>query len=135
LLVLIPGILMAVSVAREKELGSIVNFYVTPTTRFEFLVGKQLPYIGLGFANFVLLTLMSVFLFDVPLEGSAAALSLAAFLYVTATTALGLLNSSITRSQVAAVFATAILTMMPTMQFSGLLQPVATLEGAARVIG
>jgi len=135
LLVLIPAILMAVSVAREKELGSITNFYVTPTTRFEFLVGKQLPYVALGFANFVLLTFMAVVPFEVPLKGSAAALALAAFLYVIATTGLGLLFSSLTRSQVAAVFATAILTMMPTLQFSGLLQPVATLEGAARTIG
>ncbi|MFO0688292.1 MAG: ribosome-associated ATPase/putative transporter RbbA [Myxococcota bacterium] len=135
LLVLIPAILMAVSVAREKELGSIVNFYVTPTTRLEFLLGKQAPYVVLAFANFVLLTLMSVFLFDVPLEGSAPALALGALLYVTATTGLGLLISSLTSSQVAAVFATAILTMMPTLQFSGLLQPVATLEGPARLIG
>jgi ribosome-dependent ATPase len=135
LLILIPAILMAVSVAREKELGSIINFYVTPTTRLEFLVGKQLPYIALGYANFALLTWMAVILFGVPLKGSAAALSLAALLYVTATTGLGLLISSLTSSQVAAVFATAILTMMPTMQFSGLLQPVATLEGPARMIG
>ena len=135
LLVLIPAILTAVSVAREKELGSITNFYVTPTTRLEFLVGKQLPYIGLGFTNFLLLTGMAVFLFGVPLKGSAGGLALCALLYVTATTGLGLLISSLTSSQVAAVFATAILTMMPTLQFSGLLQPVATLEGPARVIG
>ena len=135
LLILIPAILMAVSIAREKELGSITNFYVTPTTRFEFLAGKQLPYIALGFMNFVLLTVMAIIVFQVPLKGSAAALALGALLYVTATTGLGLLTSTITSSQVAAVFATAILTMMPTIQFSGLLQPVATLEGAARFIG
>ncbi|MGH0034945.1 MAG: ribosome-associated ATPase/putative transporter RbbA [Myxococcota bacterium] len=135
LLILIPAILMAVSVAREKELGSITNFYVTPTTRLEFLVGKQLPYVAIGFLNFVLLTLMAIFLFRVPLGGSALALTLGALLYVTATTGLGLLTSTFTRTQVAAVFATAILTMMPTMQFSGLIQPVSTLEGGARLIG
>ena len=46
LLMLIPAMLAALSVVREKELGSITNFYVTPTTRLEFLLGKQLPYVG-----------------------------------------------------------------------------------------
>ena len=135
LLLLIPAILMAVSIAREKELGSITNFYVTPTTRLEFLVGKQLPYAAIGFVNFTALTLMLVFLFQIPIKGSTLALALGALLYAFVTTGIGLLISTFTRTQVAAIFATAILTMMPTMQFSGLLQPVATLEGAARAIG
>ena len=48
LLLLIPAILMAVSIVREKELGSIINFYVTPTGKLEYLVGKQLPYVAIG---------------------------------------------------------------------------------------
>ena len=135
LLMLIPAILMAVSVAREKELGSITNFYVTPTTRLEFLLGKQLPYIAIAFANFIMMTFMIILVFGVPLKGSAAALITGGFLYTTATSGLGLLTSSITKSQIAAVFATAILTMMPSLQFSGMLQPVSTLEGGARTIG
>ena len=55
LLVLIPAILMAVSVVREKELGSIINFYVTPTGRLEYLMGKQLPYVAIGMLNFFIL--------------------------------------------------------------------------------
>lgn len=135
LLMLIPAILTAVSVSREKELGSITNFYVTPTTRLEFLVGKQLPYVAIGFANFILLTVMAVVVFRVPLEGSTSALAAGALLYVITTTGMGLLISSFTSSQVAAIFATAILTMAPTIHFSGLMQPVSTLEGAARVFG
>ena len=69
LLILIPAILMAVSIVREKELGSIINFYVTPTRRIEFLVGKQLPYIVIGMINYALLLLMAVAVFGVPLEG------------------------------------------------------------------
>ncbi|MBS0209532.1 MAG: ribosome-associated ATPase/putative transporter RbbA [Planctomycetes bacterium] len=135
LLILIPAILMAVSVVREKELGSITNFYVTPTTRFEFLLGKQLPYIAIGMANYVILVLMAVVVFGVPIKGSGLGLTLCALLYVTATTGIGLLVSTFTSSQVAAVFVTAILTILPTTQFSGMLQPVSTLEGSARVIG
>lgn len=135
LLILFPSILMAVSVAREKEIGTITNFYVTPTTRLEFVLGKQLPYVGIGVANFVMLTLFVVFVMGVPIKGSIPALLLGGILYVTVTTALGLLLSSLVRSQVAAVFVTAVLTMMPTMQFSGMLQPVSTLDDTGRLIG
>ncbi|HEE5144191.1 TPA: ribosome-associated ATPase/putative transporter RbbA, partial [Klebsiella pneumoniae] len=65
LLMMIPAMLSALSVVREKELGSIINLYVTPTTRSEFLLGKQLPYIVLGMFNFFLLCALSVFVFGV----------------------------------------------------------------------
>jgi ribosome-dependent ATPase len=135
LMILIPAILMAVSVVREKELGSIINFYVTPTTRLEFLLGKQLPYIAIGMLNFFILSCVAIVIFRVPLKGSGLTLALCALLYVTATTGIGLLVSTFTPSQVAAVFVTAILTILPTTQFSGLLQPVSTLVGRARVVG
>ena len=54
LLALFPAILMALAIVREKELGSITNLYVTPVTRLEFLIGKQLPYIGVAMVNFAL---------------------------------------------------------------------------------
>jgi len=135
LLLLFPAILMAVSLAREKEIGTITNFYVTPTNRFEFLIGKQLPYIAIGMVNFVILTLLVVFLLDVPLKGSLAGLTLGALLYAFTSTSFGLLVSTITKSQVAAVFATAILLIMPSINFSGLVQPTSTLEGGGYLIG
>ncbi len=135
LLLLFPAILMAVSVAREKEIGTITNFFVTPTNRFEFLIGKQLPYIAIGMANFVILTLLVLLVLEVPLKGSFLALAVGAFLYVAASTGFGLLVSALTRSQVAAVFATAILAMLPTMQFSGFIHPVSSLEPTGQLIG
>lgn len=135
LLLLFPAILMAVSMAREKEIGTITNFYVTPTNRIEFLIGKQLPYIGIGMVNFVILTLLVVFLLGVPLKGSLLGLGLGALLYVFAATSFGLLISTVTKSQVAAVFATAILSIMPTINFSGLVQPTSTMEGGGYLIG
>ena len=135
LLLLFPAILMAVSIAREKEIGTIINFYVTPTTRLEFLLGKQVPYIAIGMINFLILTFMVIVILQVPLKGSSIALTCGAFLYIIASTGFGLLISSLTKSQVAAVFATAILSMLPTMQFSGMIQPVSTLEGGARIMG
>jgi len=135
LLMLIPAILATLSVVREKEMGSIINFYVTPSTRLEFLLGKQIPYIVLSMVSFLLLVLMAVVLFRVPVTGSFAALTLGALLYVTCSTALGLLISTFVRSQVAALFGTSILTILPAVQFSGLIDPVGSLEGAGRLIG
>jgi ribosome-dependent ATPase len=135
LLVLIPAILMAVSVVREKELGSIINFYVTPTRRLEYLLGKQLPYIVIGMMNYFILIAIAMIVFGVPIKGSFLMLTLCTLVYVTATTGIGMVTSTFTSSQVAAVFITAILTILPTTQFSGLLQPVSTLEGQARIIG
>ncbi|WP_345984834.1 ribosome-associated ATPase/putative transporter RbbA [Sulfurimonas sp. HSL-1656] len=135
LLVFIPSILMALSVVREKELGSITNFYATPVTRLEFLLGKQLPYIVVSMVGFFGLVMIAVWLFGVPLKGSMMTLSLGALLFVTITTGLGLLMSAFTRTQIAALAATAILTLLPTISFSGLSEPVSSLEGAGRIIG
>jgi ribosome-dependent ATPase len=135
LLILIPAILMTVSIVREKELGSMINFYVTPTGRLEYLLGKQLPYIAIGMINFFILAAIALIVFGVPIKGSFLMLTLCTLLYLTVTTGVGMVTSTFTSSQVAAVFVTAILTIQPTIQFSGLLQPVSTLEGSAKMIG
>ncbi len=135
LLLLIPAILMTVSIVREKELGSMINFYVTPTGRLEYLLGKQLPYVAIGMINFIILTALALVVFEVPMKGSFLMLLLCTLLYVTATTGIGMVTSTFTSTQVAAVFITAILTIVPTIQFSGLLQPVSTLKGSAGLVG
>jgi len=135
LLMLIPAMLAALSVVREKELGSIVNLYVTPTTRLEFLIGKQLPYVALGMLNFVLLTAFAVFIFQVPFTGSYLAYATGALLYVIIATSIGLLMSSFMKSQIAAIFGTALLTLIPATQYSGMIDPVSSLQGAGAFIG
>jgi ribosome-dependent ATPase len=135
LLLMIPAMLTVLSIVREKELGSIVNFYVTPVTRLEFLLGKQLPYAGVAMLNFAMLTAFTVFFFRVPLTGSLATLTLAALIYAFVATGLGLVISSFMSSQIAAIFATAMLTLIPSIQYSGLLDPVSSLQGAGAAIG
>jgi ribosome-dependent ATPase len=135
LLLFVPAILTAVAVVREKELGSITNFYVTPVTRLEFLLGKQLPYVAIGMVSFVVLVALAVLAFGVPLKGSPAALAAAALLYVISTTGFGLVMSTFTRTQIAALFGTAIATVTTANQFTGLNDPVSSLEGAGRLIG
>ena len=135
LLMLIPAMLTALGVVREKELGSITNLYVTPVTRLEFLLGKQLPYIAMGMVNFFMMVALAVLVFGVPIKGSLLTLLLGALLYVICATGLGLLMSSILNSQIAAIFGTAIATLVPAVQFSGLLHPISAMEGAGAFIG
>jgi len=135
MLCLIPAIMSAIAVVREKETGSIANFRSTPITKFEFLLGKQLPYIGVAMVNFVFLFIMAIFLFGVPLKGPFITFLIATVIYVVATTGFGQLISSFTRTQVAAVFATAILSIVPAVNFSGLFAPVSSLSGGAKILG
>jgi ribosome-dependent ATPase len=135
LLILIPAVMATVGVVKEKETGSIANFYSTPITKFEFLLGKQLPYIGAAMISYVIMILLSVFLFQVPVKGSFLVLTLGTLLYVGAATGFGQLISTFTKTQVAAVFATTVLAMIPAANFSGVLVPVSSLGGLARVAG
>uniref|UniRef100_UPI0035D3F3E0 ABC transporter permease n=1 Tax=Brucella ceti TaxID=120577 RepID=UPI0035D3F3E0 len=135
LLLMIPAMLAVLSVVREKELGSIINFYVTPVTKFEFLLGKQLPYIGLAFLNFLMLTAFAVFIFRVPFTGSFVTYATAALLYVIITTSMGLVISTFMNSQIAAIFGTALMTLIPAVQYSGIIDPVSALQGVGAFIG
>jgi ribosome-dependent ATPase len=135
LLALFPAILMALAVVREKELGSITNLYVTPVTRLEFLLGKQLPYVAVALVNFAVMFTMAIVVFQVPFKGSLLPLLLGVVVYVFTTTGYGMLISTFCSTQIAALFGTAILTVLPATQFSGMLVPVSSLSGVAQVIG
>src|SRR5262245_35654777 len=134
-LLLIPAALCALGVVREKEVGSITNFYASPVTSGEFLLGKQLPYVALGMVNFVSLVALGVFVLGVPVKGSFLTLAFGALLYVMAATSFGMLVSTVVRTQIAAIFAVAILTILPAVNFSGLLTPVSSLAPVAKMIG
>ncbi len=131
LLMLIPSMLTALSVVREKELGSIANFYAAPATKAEFLLGKQLPYVVVSLIQFASLVALAILLFHVPVKGSVLTLILGGVIYVLASTGFGLLISVFAATQTAAIFAAAIITILPAVQFSGMFVPVSSLKGAA----
>ena len=134
-LVMIPAMMTALGVVREKEIGSIMNLYSSPASSLQYLLGKQLPYVALSMGAYVMLVAVIVLVLDVPVKGSLAALTAGALCFVLATTAFGLLVSTFVRSQVAAIFATAILAMIPAMNFSGMIYPFSTLSGSGYWIG
>lgn len=129
-LILVPAMLTALGVVREKETGSITNLYASPATIGEYLLGKQLPYVAIAMVSYVSLVVITILLLGVPLKGSFLALSVGALLFILAGTALGLLISTVVDSQVAAIFGTAIICLIPSVNFSGLLYPVSTLTGS-----
>jgi ribosome-dependent ATPase len=135
LLLMLPAMLTALAVVREKETGSILNLYVTPVTRIEFMLGKQLPYVALSMVNFLLMCLMAVTVFGVPITGSFMTMALGALIFAFCATGMGLLASSITTSQAAAMFIAMMGTMVPATQYAGLINPVSSLQGGARVFG
>ena len=135
LLLMLPAMLTALAVVREKEMGSIINLYVTPVTRSEFLLGKQLPYVGLAMLNFLLMTLLAVTVFNIPLTGSFLTLAAASLLFCVISTGMGLLASAVTRSQIAAMFFAMVGTLIPAMQYGGMIDPVSSLQGSGRIIG
>ncbi|PJG82926.1 ribosome-associated ATPase/putative transporter RbbA [Caviibacterium pharyngocola] len=126
-MMMVPSMMTALGVVREKEIGSIMNLYGSPATPLQFLFGKQLPYILLSFMSYLVLVWMAIMVFGVPIKGSMWAMFFGAVLVICASTGFGLLVSCFVKSQVAALFATAILIMVPTMNFSGMMYPTATL--------
>jgi ribosome-dependent ATPase len=136
LLLMIPAMLTALAVVREKELGSIINLYVTPVTRLRIPAGQAAALRRAGDAQ------LSA---DVrcwrspcsacPSRAASGRWRWRAAVYVHVSTGIGLLASTFTRSQIAAMFFAMIGTMMPAVQFSGLLNPVSSLEGCGPLIG
>jgi len=135
LLLNLPAMQAALAVVREKELGSIINLYVTPLRRSEFVLGKQLPYVALAMLNATLMTLLAVAGLGVPFTGSPGAFAAAVVLFCICSPGIGLLASALTRSQIAAIFLTMIGTMVPAIQYAGLINPVTALDGAGRLVG
>lgn len=135
LLLMLPAMLTALAVVREKELGSIINLYVTPITRTEFLLGKQLPYVALAMLNFLCLSLLAVTVFGVPVSGSYPTLLLATAIFCFISTGMGLLASTLTSSQIAAMFIAMVGTIIPASQLAGMINPVSSLEGMGRMVG
>ncbi len=132
-LMLASPLLTALGVVREKETGSIYNIYSSTLSRAEFLTGKLLPYIVISLVNVVVLWLMAVGLFQVPFKGHFLLFFSASVLFVLCTTGIGLLISLLVQTQMAALIITMIVAMIPTILFSGLLVPVASLTRGAKV--
>jgi ABC-2 type transport system permease protein len=127
ILMAFPPLLTALAIVREKETGAIQQIFASPLTGGEFIAGKLIPYGGVAFIQILMVMAAGFFWFDIPLRGNAAFLLLAGSIYVLCTVGLGLLISTMARRQVTALLLAMILTMMPSMLFSGFVFPIFTM--------
>ncbi len=126
-------LLTALGVVREKERGSIYNIYSATVSRLEFLIGKLAPYLLISTINALLLWMIAVFLFEVPFKGSFVLFFIASVLFILCATGMGLLVSLLVQTQMAALIITIIISMVPTILFSGMIVPVSSLTPGAQM--
>jgi ABC-type multidrug transport system permease subunit len=134
MLMFYPSLLASLVVVREKERGTIFNFYCSPVSRWEVIAGKAVPYIGLAVVDYFLLFALSLYAFKVNFVGSFLVLTGAALLYITCCIGLGLVISVLCRTQIAAMLITFVALMTPSMLFSGMITPIASMDPSAQMI-
>ena len=130
ILMAFPPLLTTLAVVRERESGSIEQIYVSPLRPWEFIAGKMIPYVLIAFVELVMIVALGRWWFRIPFHGSPAVLALGSVLYVFCTVGIGLLVSTITRSQVVAVLLALVVTVMPSFLFSGFMFPIFTMPEA-----
>lgn len=131
---IIGAFLTAMVVAREWERGTLEALFVTPMRAGEFLVSKFVPYFGLGMIGFVLCLAASQFLFHVPLRGSLLLLCVASMVYLLVALGIGLLVSTLVKSQFLASQLAMLLTFLPAMMLSGFLYDLRSMPTVIRAI-
>jgi ABC-2 type transport system permease protein len=133
-LILVPPLLIAVSIVREKETGAIYNIASSTVTRLEFLLGKLLPVVAISMIDAVGLWLTVSYYFGVAFRGSWPQLAFATLLYVLATAGIGLVVSAAVRTQQAAIIITTMTAVIVSTQFAGLFVPLDSAEASNQVI-
>jgi len=127
ILMAFPPLLTALAIVREKETGTIQQIFASPVTSSEFIVGKLIPYGLVAFLEMLTVVALGYLWFEVPFRGSLMLLLAVSFIYVLTTVGIGLLVSTVTGSQLAAMLLALIVTLMPSFLFSGFLFPVFTM--------
>jgi len=133
-LMMFPALLGSLLIAREKESGSIFNLYASPTGRLEIILGKLLPQLAVAMLDFAVMFASSRWVFDVRFTGSLGVLTAGALLYSVCTIGIGLLISILSRTQLAAMFTTFLVTMTTAFNYSGFVTPVASMDAVGQFI-
>lgn len=132
-LLVAPAILTALIIVKEKEKGTIFNFYASPVSKFEFMIAKLLPVFMLHSINIFILFLWATLLFEVPFRGSFFLYWISSEMYLLISLSIGMLISIITSRQIVAVVMTVIITILPAFLYSGMLMPISSMQGASWV--
>ena len=127
LLVMISALLTSITITREKETGTMEQILVSPIRPSQIILGKVLPYILLAFAIGIIILLIGIFLFSVPFRGNLLLLAGLSTLYIFTALSLGLMISTIARTQQVAMMMALIITLLPTFMLSGFIFPIASM--------
>jgi ABC-2 type transport system permease protein len=133
LILMLTLMLTSMAVVREKEIGTMEQIMVTPIRPAEFILGKTLPFALIGFAQVLLVTTIGVFWFGVAIRGSLFLLAVSLMIYVLSALAIGLLISTISRTQQQALLTTFFF-FMPAVLLSGFIFPIANMPPAVQVL-
>jgi ABC-2 type transport system permease protein len=131
---IIAAMLTALTVAREWERGTMEQLAATPVHRLEIIVGKLLPYVGIGILDVAVASCVAVFLFDVPFRGSVLLLGMLTLLFLVGALGLGIFISAAVKTQVLATQVAMIATLLPALLLSGFIFTIATMPLALRAI-
>jgi ABC-2 type transport system permease protein len=123
ILMIVTMLLTSLAITREREAGTIEQLVVTPIKPYQLILGKMLPFIIIGFADIVIILIVAVGHFHLPMRGSVALLFFAALCFLFSTLGVGLLISTISRTQQQAIFA-GVLFLNPAILLSGLMFPI-----------
>ena len=134
ILMLICSMMTAVSIVREKEFGTLELVLVSPVKPFWIIISKLIPYLVLSVVNFASIILLARFVMGVPIRGSLALVSVSSLLFVGASLGLGLLISTISRTQQTAMLLCGMGLTMPTMMLAGIIFPCESMPVALQLI-
>ncbi|BAF70832.1 ABC transporter permease [Nitratiruptor sp. SB155-2] len=133
ILLVAPALLSALLIVKEKEMGTIFNFYASPVKRSEFLIAKLTPVFLLHSLNIFILFLWATAWFEVPFRGSFFLYWIVSEIYILISLSIGLLVSIITKRQIVAVVLTIIITVIPGFLYSGILMPISSMVGESYI--
>jgi ABC-type multidrug transport system permease subunit len=132
ILIFLPPTIVAISLSKEKETGSILNMFCSPIKKAEYIIGKAIPYIVITYFNFILFLLFTVFIFQVPMRGSLLLLLGVSLIYVITVIGLGIFVAVLVKSQIAAILITAVVNLIPSFMYSGFMIPVVCMDPSAK---
>jgi ABC-2 type transport system permease protein len=134
IMMLICAMMTSIAIVREKEMGTMEILLVSPMKPIYTMLSKIAPYFVLSIINFATIMLLSVYVLKVPIAGSFISLFVVSLLYIFVALALGLLVSTITNSQLAAMMISGMGFMIPVMLLSGMIFPIENMPGFLQVI-
>jgi ABC-2 type transport system permease protein len=126
-MMMLGALLTSVTIAREKEMGTMEQILVSPIRPFEVIAGKTLPYLVLAFSIAMMIVAVGHFWFGVPFTGSPVALVLYSLLYLFTALALGILISTLVSTQQVAMMISLMVTLLPSIMLSGFIFPTASI--------